>query len=248
MNKKILLCIVILVISVIVFSPPLHAHELLPEDIQKYLDKNPNLDIEEIQRLMDHEKSPLISLTESIRFVGLGIKHILTGYDHILFLISLLLVFISVREILKLTATFTLAHTTTFILAGTSLFTLTSKIVEPMIAFSITYVALTTVFLKHISFFNQMKNKIATVFFFGLIHGLGFAGLLGEVKIPESNFLPSLISFNIGIEVGQLLILALVTPLLLLLKKTIHYDRVIKITAITIATLGLVWGIQRIFS
>lgn len=243
---------------------PASSHELIPQEALEYIRENPDATADEIQQFIE-QKSPGYSrkfknkqealavitnqqtsfFDNSRDFLILGMKHILGGTDHILFIVSLLLTFVSFREILKLTSAFTLAHSLTLILAGANIVKLSARIVEPLIAFSIAYVAITTVLLKDKTFLSHTKYKRATVFFFGLFHGLGFAGLLQEIQISKDKFFSSLISFNVGIEIGQILIIALICPVIYLLRKKTWYDTCIKIAALILSTIATVWGIKR---
>lgn len=241
------------------------AHELLPKEIQDYITTHPNATVEELQAFMN-EKTPqfaskyktaeqVLQLLQNQNtsvfdnagdFIKLGVGHILSGADHILFVLSLLLVFLGIRQMLRLTITFTIAHSITLVLAGTGILVLSPRIVEPFIAFSIAYTALTSVFLKKYRFFSDPKNKIGAVFFFGLFHGLGFAGLLKEIRIPEDKFLSSLLSFNVGIELGQILIVTLALPFIYFGYKKAWYPREVQILAVLMGGVGMTWGIQRI--
>jgi hypothetical protein len=107
--------------------------------------------------------------------------------------------------------------------------------------------AITSVFFKHIPIFKGHTNKASTVFFFGLFHGLGFAGLLRDIQVPGDKFISSLLSFNIGIELGQLIILCFLLPFILLFRNALWYPKVIQIIAVSISIIGLFWGFQRIF-
>jgi hydrogenase/urease accessory protein HupE len=236
----------------------------LPAPVQEYIEANPNATAEDIQEFM-REHAPELTQkyksTEDVQrllerkaswwnnaadFLVVGMKHILSGPDHILFVVSLLLVFATIRDILRLTLTFTIAHSITLILAGTGTLTLSSRIVEPLIALSIAYVAFTSVYLKKYAVFGRARSKMIAVFFFGLFHGLGFAGLLKEIKIPSDRFVSSLFSFNLGIEFGQLCIVALALPLIYLCRKRAWYPMVIKGIAGVITVAGIIWMVQRI--
>ena len=215
------------------------ANEQAPQFTQKFRDGVA------IVNLIQNQKS---SFLDNIKdFIVLGFNHILSGYDHILFILSLLLIFISWKEILKLTGTFTVAHSITLILAVTGAITLSPRIVEPLIALSIAYVAFTTVFLRGKLFVGEERGKIASVFFFGLFHGLGFAGLLKEIKIPDDKFISSLVSFNIGIEFGQIFIVLLVFPFIYFFRHKLWYPKTIKVFASIIIAVALYWFIQRVF-
>ncbi|MBI4130857.1 HupE/UreJ family protein [Candidatus Roizmanbacteria bacterium] len=265
MGKKTIF--IFLACIVLLTAPSISAHELIPPEALEYIKDHPDATAEEIQQYIE-QKSPgftrkfkdkqeaidvitnrQTSFFDSARdYLMLGIKHILGGKDHILFILSLLLTFVSLKQIVKLTSTFTLAHSITLILAGANILKLSTKIVEPLIAFSIAYVAIVTVLLKDKTFLSHTKYKVATVFFFGLFHGLGFAGLLQEIQIPKDKFFSSLISFNVGIELGQIIIISLIVPLLYLLKKKVWYGTFIKLVAIVLSIIATAWGIERIIS
>jgi hypothetical protein len=116
-----------------------------------------------------------------------------------------------------------------------------------MIATSIAIMALGSVYLRKTEFELTGLRKLGIVFFFGLFHGLGFAGLLRELGVGQTKFVFSLISFNVGIEVGQLIIIALVLPFLLLLRKTPYNALAIKILGTFIGIIGVLWAIERVF-
>jgi hypothetical protein len=230
------------------------AHDLIPPALVAYVAAHPNATAEEIKDFVDTQDPTYAArfkngqeilaivrnqdtnfLDNAYDFLKIGIKHILSGPDHILFVLSLLLVFVSIRDILKLVTFFTIAHSITLILSGFGLLTVSPRISEPLIAFSIAYVAITSVFFA--------QNK----YFFGLFHGLGFASLLREIQIPNDKFISSLFAFNVGIEIGQLLIISLAFPFIYYCRTKPWYPMCIKIFAIIIATLGVFWMAQRIF-
>ncbi|HSH55383.1 MAG TPA: HupE/UreJ family protein [Candidatus Limnocylindrales bacterium] len=253
-----------LMISIGFFEQSVKAHELIPKAVLEYVQNNPDATPEQIEAF-DEQNSPEFSeatnggadilriaqnqdaslLDNSLDFIQLGIQHILSGPDHILFVLTLLLAFISIGKTLKLVTAFTLAHSITLILAGASILTLSSRIVEPLIALSISIMAVTTVFFKNNKYFGTIQAKAGIVFFFGLFHGLGFAGLLQEIQVPSDKFLSSLIAFNIGIEIGQIAIIMIALPFILLFKNKPWYNRLIQIFAGAIAVIGIVWAVQR---
>lgn len=177
------------------------------------------------------------------QFLMLGLEHIFTGYDHILFVISLLFGAKTIKNILGLVTAFTIAHSITLILATLEIVQLPSRFVESAIALSIIYVAL-------INIFNSgSKHQPWLAFGFGLIHGFGFAGILSEMRLDGNQLATSLLSFNIGIEIGQLIIVSVVFPILLWLKKLTFkpVKWVIPGTSVAILAFGLVWFIERAF-
>ena len=256
-------------LAVLVFLPHsfASAHELLPKEVVAYIKQHPKATPEEMRAYAKTQSPELAekfsnSSTEEILaivknpdggffdnawdFLKLGVQHILSGADHILFVLSLLLVFVSVWEIFKLASAFTVAHSITLILAGTGIVVLSPSVVEPLIALSIAVMAITSVFFKDTPLMKHTAGKILIVFFFGLFHGLGFAGLLKEIAIPEDKFLSSLLAFNLGIEMGQILIIILIVPFVLHFKNREWYPRMIQAVAIVISLIAILWFIQRI--
>ncbi|MGG3560210.1 HupE/UreJ family protein [Neobacillus rhizosphaerae] len=175
-------------------------------------------------------------------FFKLGMLHILTGYDHLLFLIALLLRKQTFKQYAAIVTSFTIAHSITLSLAVLGWITLPSRFVEAVIAFSICYVALENIFRK------EIKHRWSITFMFGLIHGLGFASILKEMAIPKSHLAVALINFNLGIEAVQLLIVLLLLPLLMFIQKKKLHGKVVQIGSIIITLLGAFWLIERIFS
>lgn len=247
-------------------TPQVHAHELLPKVMVEYIQEHPNASPDEIrafantqdpeiaqkfssrsaQELLTIVKNPDSSfLDNALDFIKLGVEHILSGPDHILFVLTLVLVFTSLFEVLKLVTSFTLAHSITLILAGTGLLVLTPSVVEPLIALSIGVMAIYSVFfVKDANTVNKW-SKASIVFFFGLFHGLGFAGLLKEIAIPQNKFISSLFAFNVGIEIGQLVIISITLPFIFYFRNRTWYPLAIKIIAVTISLIALIWFIQR---
>ncbi|MBT8411940.1 MAG: HupE/UreJ family protein [Octadecabacter sp.] len=138
------------------------------------------------------------------RYIPVGVDHIVPkGLDHILFVLGLFLLAARMRPLLWQVSAFTLAHTITLALAALGVVAVSPAIVEPLIALSIVYVAVENVFSRGL---NPWRPAI--IFGFGLLHGLGFATVLAEYGIPESAFIPSLIGFNVGVEIGQLAVIS----------------------------------------
>lgn len=250
------------------FSPGIaEAHALIPQALIDYVTTHPNATPQQIEnyaqtaapefavqyqngaKIIELAKNQQTNVWDNaIDFFRLGVNHILSGPDHILFVLSLLLLFASVYEILKLVSSFTVAHSITLALSALGILTVSPRISEPLIALSIVYVAITSVWFADNKYLGHNKfSKPASVFFFGLFHGLGFAGLLREIQIPPDKFLVSLFSFNVGIEIGQLIIIACALPLLYLAKDRPWYPLAIKIAGTIIAALAFVWVIQRTF-
>ncbi|WP_026693864.1 HupE/UreJ family protein [Peribacillus kribbensis] len=185
-----------------------------------------------------------LSTFQSVKqFLVLGLKHIFTGYDHILFVISLLFGAKTIRHILSLVTAFTIAHSITLALATLQIVHLPVRLVESAIALSIIYVALLNIFNK------DSKHQPWLAFGFGLIHGFGFAGILSEMRLDVNHMAASLLSFNVGIEIGQLIIVSLSFPVIFWVKKLTFkpINWVIPSTSIGILAFGLVWFFQRAF-
>jgi hydrogenase/urease accessory protein HupE len=178
-------------------------------------------------------------------FVVLGFEHILTGYDHILFLISLLLASHSFKYLVKIVTAFTIAHSVTLSLAVMNIVTLPSQLVESVIALSIIYIAIENLWKK------QFNHRWALTFGFGLVHGLGFAGILREIQIPRGNLFTSLASFNLGVEIGQILIVTICYFLLQLIQTQLkpRWQTILRRTAsIGIIVMASIWFVERAFA
>jgi len=150
----------------------------------------------------DHQLQPS-RVKEATRYLNFGFEHILPkGLDHILFVLALFLLSIKFSYLLWQVTAFTIAHSITLGLSIYGYISLSSVVVEPLIAFSIVFVA----------FENLMTSQLnpwrpIVVFIFGLLHGLGFVGILSELGLPRGDFLTALVTFNVGVELGQLTII-----------------------------------------
>ncbi|CAG7652236.1 hypothetical protein PAESOLCIP111_06485 [Paenibacillus solanacearum] len=170
----------------------------------------------------------------------LGVEHILTGYDHLLFLFSLLLIARRTAEVVKIVTAFTIAHSITLLLAATDIIHLPGAWVEVGIALTICYVAIENMVIQ------TSRFRWLLTFAFGLIHGIGFAGALGEIGLPQQYFLSSLLIFNLGVEAGQLAIVVLVLPLLIRLQRFGWYKRAVVIGgSALIFILAARWALER---
>jgi hypothetical protein len=177
------------------------------------------------------------------QYLSLGYTHILPkGLDHILFVIGLFLLSIRLRPILVQVTTFTVAHSITLALSMYGLVSLPPRIVEPLIALSIAYVAIENLLT------DQVKPwRIALVFAFGLLHGLGFAGVLSELGLPRGEFLTALVSFNLGVEAGQLTVIAIAASCVFWYRhRAWYHQRVVVPASLAIASVGIYWMVERI--
>ena len=176
-------------------------------------------------------------------YLKLGFTHIIPqGLDHILFVVGLCLLSNKVKVILWQATAFTVAHSITLALSMKSIIVAPSAIVEPIIALSILFVAIENMLL------TELKPwRIILVFMFGLIHGLGFASSLNEIGLPRNKFAVSILSFNIGVELGQIAIIITVFALLVkpFGKKPYYKKRIVYPISLAIAAIALYWTIQR---
>jgi len=177
-------------------------------------------------------------------YMEIGYQHILPlGFDHILFVLSLFLLSPKLKPVLWQATAFTVAHSVTLGLAMYNIITPPAKIVEPLIALSILYVALENIFSPKLK-----ASRIGVVFLFGLVHGLGFAGALGQLGLPQNAYLLSLVMFNVGVELGQITIILLA---FILIGKWFgnkpYYRKYIVIPlSIMIAITAAFWTVQRL--
>ncbi len=194
-----------------------------------------------------------IKLFDSIKaFIREGIWHIFTGYDHILFIMTLIFASLfgvamdqqktSVKNLLLMISSFTIAHSVTLIASALDWIRIPSQWVESAIAATVIFAAL-NVRMKWVA-----EKLWALTFSFGLIHGMGFANALRELSIPEQNFISSLVSFNIGVEIGQLVLVGISLPLLFLLAKNSFklQQQSIKFATAFITCFGIIWFIERV--
>jgi hydrogenase/urease accessory protein HupE len=144
-----------------------------------------------------------------LRYVDAGVEHIFLGYDHVAFLIAIVLWARRLWPVIKIVTAFTVAHSITLSLAALQIVVIPSSIVEPAIAASIVYVAIENFFSSNVD------RRWRDTFAFGLVHGFGFASALQEFGLPRGAVVPALAAFNIGVEIGQVAIVSLVIPLLI---------------------------------
>ncbi|WP_169089779.1 HupE/UreJ family protein [Paenibacillus sp. PL91] len=174
-------------------------------------------------------------------FLLLGAEHILTGYDHLLFLLALLLRKQSFKQYAAIITAFTVAHSITLSMAVMGIVSVPSRWVEAIIALSICFVAVENLFREKIS------HRALITFLFGLFHGLGFAGILSEMEIPKSHLAVSLISFNVGIELVQITLVLLLLPLLNLWQRSSYQKSGLIAVSTVIALIGAFWSMERLF-
>jgi hypothetical protein len=177
-------------------------------------------------------------------YVALGFEHILpAGLDHILFIIGLYLLSPRLKDIIWQATAFTAAHTVTLILSMKNIIVAPPDLIEPIIALSIAFVAVENIVLKELK-----PWRIGLVFVFGLVHGMGFAAALNEIGLPPDAFYSSLIAFNIGVEVGQLTVIAACFFLFgkWFQHKIWYRPRVVYPISLCIAALAVYWTVERL--
>jgi hydrogenase/urease accessory protein HupE len=194
--------------------------------------------------------APAPSLFATIqRYLVTGIEHIFLGYDHIAFLIGVVLWARRFVPVIKIVTAFTLAHSITLSLAALSVVVIPSIVVEPAIAASIVFVAMENFFSRDID------RRWRVAFAFGLIHGFGFASALREVGLPANAIVTALAAFNVGVEIGQVAIVAIVVPALIALDRLTATERAEPARAASlvyglsalISLLGSYWFLTRMF-
>ena len=178
-------------------------------------------------------------------YLRLGFVHIVpAGLDHILFVLGLFLLSTRLRPLVWQVTAFTLAHAVTLTLAALGVVALSPRLVEPLIALSIVYVAVENVLTDRMT-----RWRPPVVFGFGLLHGLGFAGVLGELGLPEQQRLVALVSFNAGIELGQLAVIAAAGLACARFRTAPWYRaRLVVPASAGIALVGLIWAVERVFA
>ncbi|MBI3757865.1 MAG: HupE/UreJ family protein [Deltaproteobacteria bacterium] len=187
---------------------------------------------------------PVDRLSTAWRYLTLGFTHIVPlGLDHMLFVLGIYLLSSCARTVLWQVSAFTVAHSITLGLSIYGLVAVSPTIVEPLIALSIAYVAIENLFL------SELKSwRVVLVFAFGLLHGLGFAGALQELGLPRSEFVTALVTFNVGVEAGQL---AVIGAAFLLVgwhcaNRVWYRSRIVVPMSTLIACTAVYWTIQRL--
>jgi hydrogenase/urease accessory protein HupE len=178
-------------------------------------------------------------------FLGMGIKHILTGYDHLLFLFALLIGCKRISSILKIITAFTFAHSISLALATLGWVEIPSRVIEPFIAATIVYVGIENLFRG-----QALNHRVWLTFGFGLVHGFGFASALREMGVGSNGSAVALplVAFNSGVEIGQMLIASLILPIIWQVKdKPQFVVRWSPVCSTLIVLAGGFWFIQRVW-
>lgn len=173
-------------------------------------------------------------------FTRLGIEHIFTGYDHLVFLLGLLLVGRGLRDLFAIVTAFTVAHSLTLALAALGIVHPTVWVVEAAIALSIAYVGLENLVAR------TFRHRWLIAFVFGLVHGFGFAAMLQDARPSGEISLLALLTFNAGVELGQLAVVTLAWPVLWTVRRSPYRENVVRVTSVLIAGCGIFWFVERI--
>ena len=185
-------------------------------------------------------------------YVTIGVDHILPGgLDHILFVLAMFLAATTLRALVWQISAFTVAHTVTLGLAASGVIVPSPDIVEPLIALTIGFVA-----VENLVFKEMTKWRPAVVFGFGLVHGMGFAGFFGELGLPPGQFWSALIGFNVGVEIGQLAVIALAAVLAWAIRRPMSEEKrarqyrqfVVLPGSAIIGVFGFWWAFERLFA
>jgi hydrogenase/urease accessory protein HupE len=169
----------------------------------------------------------------------MGIEHILTGYDHLVFLFALVVAGGTIRSLALAITSFTVAHSLTLALAVLGFVAPPARWIEPAIALSVAYVGVE-------NFFARPHERYRITFPFGLLHGFGFAGALGEVAIPRAEVPGALLSFNLGVEIGQLGWMVLLGLLVAQLRRWDGFGRrAVPLLSAAVVVVGLTWFVGR---
>ncbi len=212
--------------------PPLKLLRILPHEKPVKL-----LEIREHGIVSTGQESSLMT------WIIAGFRHILPlGLDHICFILGLFFLQPKWKPLLWQTSAFTLAHSITLALDVLGLFTISSKVVEPMIALSIAYVGIENLWVKELK-----PWRVGLVFGLGLLHGMGFASVMQELELPRGQLAEPLVGFNLGVELGQITVLASAFVVTVWFLNKTAFGRIRKIASGMIGAVGLYWTYQRIW-
>ncbi|NOU69825.1 hypothetical protein GC096_38070 [Paenibacillus sp. LMG 31461] len=207
--------------------------------VDMVFNKDHRLVAEEAEGMKSGSRSLMLPdwLVSIIEYIGIGVHHIWTGIDHLLFVTALIILPQRKRDYLKTLTAFTIGHSITLILASLKIVNIPSSVVEPLIALSIVYVAVENIWLR------KINKRWALSLGFGLIHGLGFAEVLRDAFL--NHFILSLFSFNVGVEIGQIGVLLVLLPIVVFASKWRNYRYALGIASGLIALMGAIWVVER---
>ena len=191
-----------------------------------------------------HDLSSLSAIDTGWIYLQLGFTHIIPfGADHILFVLGLFLLSPKIKPLLVQISAFTIAHSITLSLAVFNIIKIPEYIIEPVIALSIVFIAAENIYSRILNSF-----RVAVIFIFGLIHGLGFAGVLKELGLPKDQFVNALISFNVGVELGQISVVMIAFALVgvWFRAKSWYRNRILIPGSVVIALIACYWAVERL--
>lgn len=189
----------------------------------------------------DLQKGGADLLKQISAFILLGMEHIFIGVDHIMFLFGLLVVGGRFLNLVKIVTSFTISHSVTLILAALQIIALPGWLIESAIALSIVYIAIENFIVK------KTDTRWVVTGVFGLVHGFGFANVLGDLGLPSKGLVPSLFAFNVGVEIGQIIIVAVMLPVIWLILRTKYNQQFIWGGSAIIMIFGATWFLNRAF-
>ena len=215
------------------------------KQLNHLLSRNDNSFSVETGKIVSSEAKASPTTQSFTGFLALGVEHILTGYDHLLFLFALLVVTSRFMSALQIITCFTIAHSITLAVATLNVVHIPSRIVEPLIAASIVYVGIENLFRG-----DDPKGRWLLTFAFGLIHGFGFASVLRELGVGAngSGIVMPLLSFNLGVELGQIMVAAIALPVIWKLRThPVFVQRWAPACSVLVAILGGYWFVARVW-
>ena len=178
-----------------------------------------------------------------VRYLWEGVLHIVFGWDHVLFVIGLVLIAVRLKQLMLIVTAFTVSHSVTLILSALEVVAVPASIVEPVIALSVAWVAVEAVLKR-----DDTRIAYAATFLLGFVHGFGFSYVLRDnVGLPTEALVPALLAFNVGVELGQLGIVGLTYPVRAWLREKAFERRVIYAVAGIIGVIALYWFVERVF-
>jgi hypothetical protein len=176
-------------------------------------------------------------------FISQGVHHILSGIDHLLFILSLLIVIRDWKQLAAVVTSFTIAHSVTLAVGALGIVRISPRLIEPMIALTIIYVAAENVLRL------APRARLGVTFGFGLVHGFGFSSVLRDLGLARGQLVPALLGFNLGVELGQLMVVAPLFPLVMLLhRRPDTYRRVRVSLNAGVAVLACWWFVERVLA
>jgi hydrogenase/urease accessory protein HupE len=193
---------------------------------------------------MNETEKQIIVEGGNFEFILIGITHMITGYDHLLFIFGVVFLLSSFKEVVRYVSLFTLGHSITLIFATFNSITINYFLIDAIIALSVCYIGLVN--LNVLSKYTKLISMYTMIFIFGLIHGLGLSTRLQELPLNKEELLLNILSFNIGIEIGQILALSVALFILSFIRKKHIFNMFTKIVNILIVLFGLLFFIIQI--